>query len=180
VPGHSPDEHAITFCPTDGAVADAAATYLLGSIRRGGAGMAVVTPAHARQIDERIAAAGVDPLWARAAGSYVVLDAPAAIEQFLVGGWPDPAAFWRTISPVIGHVMSAQRPLRVFGEMVSLLCAAGPIDVAIEVEALWNELARQRSFSLRCAYRRADAARPDADDELALVLAAHTSLVGPR
>jgi hypothetical protein len=37
----------------------------------------------------------------------------------------------------------AGRPVRAFGEMVSLLWDAGLTDVAIEVEAMWNELGAQ-------------------------------------
>jgi len=175
VPGRSPDEHVVTFCQTDATMADAAAAYLLGAIRHGGAGIAVVTPAHAWQIDRRIADAGFDPVAARVDGCYLVVDAQAAVDQVLAHGWPDPAAFWRTMSPVIqraGH--GGQRPVRVCGEMVSLLWQADEFGAAVEVEALWNELARQRRIGLLCAHLGTPDTDPDPDDELALLLAAHT------
>jgi len=177
VPGRIPDEHVVTFCRTDETMADATAEYLLGVIRHGGAGVAVVTPAHARQIDERIAEAGFDPLVARAGGGYVFVDARAAVGQVLPRGWPDPGAFWRTMSPVIqraGH--GGQRPVRVCGEMVSLLWQTGGFAAAMEAEALWNELARQYRVGLLCAYVGTPGAEPDPDDDLALLLAAHTRI----
>lgn len=192
MPGPSPDEHLVTFCQTDASMADAAATYLIGAIRHGGAGIAVVTPEHARQIDRRIAGAGLDPATARADGSYVVVDARAAIGQVLTRGWPDPAAFWRTMSPVIQQAGNGgQRPVRVCGEMVSLLWQAAKFGAAMDIEALWNELARQHRIGLLCAYlgsgglspRNAvlgsivsGAVAPDAADELALLIAAHTRI----
>ena len=190
MPGRSPDEHVVTFCRTDANMADAAAEYLLGVIRRGGAGIAVVTPGHARQIDQRFADAHLDPAVARASGRYSLIDASAAIGQVLTRGWPDPAAFWRIMSPVIRRAgEGGQRPVRVCGEMVSLLWQADEFGAAMDVEALWNELARQYRIGLLCAYLGAGShslgdtgpgtaitenAVPDAADELALLIAAHT------
>ena len=47
---------------------------------------------------------------------------------------------------------------------------------AVDLEALWNELARQYSFSLLCAYP-ADAVGADEHaDELAQISAAHSAV----
>jgi signal transduction histidine kinase len=43
-------------------------------------------------------------------------------------------------------------PLRVFGEMVDLLCGENNEAAALELEALWCEELRTQSFSLLCAY----------------------------
>jgi PAS domain S-box-containing protein len=42
--------------------------------------------------------------------------------------------------------------VRAFGEMVALAWAAGNWDGACQLEALWNDLAKRRSFALFCAY----------------------------
>jgi MEDS: MEthanogen/methylotroph, DcmR Sensory domain len=194
VPGLRPDEHIATFCETDANMADAAAAYLLGAIRYGGAGVAVVTPEHEWQIERQIADAGFDPAAAHAEGSYLVVDARAAIDQVLMRGWPDPAAFWRTMSPVIHRAgQDGQRPVRVCGEMVSLLWQADEFSAAMDVEALWTELARQHRIGLLCAYLGwgglgpgatslggvvPAGAGPDAADELALLIAVHSRIAG--
>jgi hypothetical protein len=43
--------------------------------------------------------------------------------------------------------------VRVFGEMVDLLCRRGDGLAADELEALWNELGTRRHFTLLCGYR---------------------------
>ncbi|HEY7323956.1 MAG TPA: MEDS domain-containing protein [Streptosporangiaceae bacterium] len=200
MPGLRPDEHVATFCETDAEMADAAAAYLLSAIDQGGAGVAIVTPEHERHIERRFVGAGFDLAAARADGGYVVVDARAAIDQVTTRGWPDPAAFWRTISPVIQRAgQDGQRPVRVFGEMVSLLWQADEFSAAMDVEALWTELARQHRIALLCAYLGPgglspggaslsgvisgvvpEGVRPDAADELALLVAAHSRIaVGP-
>lgn len=192
MPGLRPDEHVATFCQTDANMADAAAAYLLSAIDQGSAGVAVVTPEHERQIERRIADAGFDLGAARAGGGYVVVDARAAIDQVLTRGWPDPAAFWRIMSPVIQRArQDGQRPVRVCGEMVSMLWQADEFGAAMDVEALWTELARQHRISLLCAYlgpgglSPGDASLsgvvpagvgPNAADELALLIAAHSRI----
>lgn len=170
----SPDDHIVTFCRTDAEVSDSGAEYLVASVRRGGAAVALATPAHIREIDQRLADAGVDPASARSDGRYLSRDAQDTLDQFLPAGWPDPAAFWRTISPLIGRAaQGGERHVAVFGDMVSLLWERGQFAAAVEVEALWNELVRQRHFGLLCAYVGAIGAGQDVDDELAMVLAAH-------
>jgi len=192
VPGLRSDEHVATFCQTDASMVDAAAAYLLGAIRYGGAGIAVVTPEHEWQIERRIADAGLDPALARADGAYAVVDARAAIGQVLTRGWPDPAAFWRTMNPVVQRAGNGgQRPVRVCGEMVSLLWQADEFSAAMDIEALWTELARQHRVGLLCAYLSAGGLSPadvgadgggpaefgpDAADELVLLIAAHTRI----
>lgn len=187
-----PNEHVATFCQTDASMVDAAAAYLLGAIRYGGAGIAVVTPEHEWQIERRIADAGLDPALARADGAYAVVDAHTAIGRVFTRGWPDPAAFWRTMNPVVqGAGKGGQRPVRVCGEMVSLLWQADEFGAAMDVEALWTELARQHRIGLLCAYLSAfgpdlgsasdgsivaDVAGPDMADELTLLIAAHTRI----
>ena len=98
----------------------------------------------------------------------------------MANGYPDPAAFWQAISPVRTSSTGRRGPVRVFGEMVSLLWDAGLVSAAIEVEALWNEMGRQYPFALLCAYRAGSVTGEEYSDGLAQVCAAHTSVVaGP-
>jgi len=71
---------------------------------------------------------------------------------FMVADWPDPAGFWQAISPLLRQAAKAGQPVRVLGEMVSLVWNAGLIDAAVELEVLRNELGVQYPFSLLCAY----------------------------
>ncbi len=69
-------------------------------------------------------------------------------------------------------------PVRIFGEMVALLWDAGQAGAALEVEAMWNELAAQFSFSLLCAYPLWSVTGPGQVDQVTEVCRAHTAVTG--
>jgi len=58
------------------------------------------------------------------------------------------------------------REVRAYGEMVALLWDAGDVLGAIELEKLWNELARDLNFSLWCAHHGHSLAVHEHADEL--------------
>src|SRR5262252_3418371 len=88
------------------------------------------------------------------------------------------AGSWQVVRPIVARAAEAGTPVHVFGEMVALLWDFGQVNAAIEVEAMWNELAAQYSFSLLCAYP-ADSVRGDQhQDALAEVCRVHASVAG--
>lgn len=55
----------------------------------------------------------------------------------------------------VGHMVQQAAlagPVRVFGEMVSVLWAEWKTRAAIRLEELWNDVASRHAFSLLCAY----------------------------
>jgi len=64
-----------------------------------------------------------------------------------------------------------------FGEMVSLLWAEGKSDAAIHLEQLWNELAKLRSFSLRCAYPITGFRRGEHSEPFLKICAQHSNII---
>jgi hypothetical protein len=152
--------------------------YLLPAAGGDGVAIVLATPDHRRSFEGRLAGAGVDLAAARARGSYLALDASETIRGFMVAGWPDPAGFWQKITPLLQQAATAGRPIRVFGEMVSLLWDAGSVGAAIEVEVMWNELAGQYPFSLLCAYPQQSVSCAHHLDALTEVCRIHTEAIG--
>jgi hypothetical protein len=68
--------------------------------------------------------------------------------------------------------------VHVFGEMVALLWDFGQVAAAIEVEAMWNELAAQYQFSLLCAYPADSVRGGQHQDALTEVCRVHASVAG--
>jgi PAS domain-containing protein len=99
-------------------------------------------------------AAGHDVAAARGEGRYVSWDAAEILARLLVEGWPDEHHFREMVGEVIARAADSARPrrVRVFGEMVALLCLEGAPEAAIRLEELWNGLADALPCALRCAY----------------------------
>jgi hypothetical protein len=171
--------HVVLFYGDEQELADRVGEYLLPAVTDGGgAAIVIATPDHRRSFGERLAYAGVDVAAARARGSYLEFDANETIRGFMVGDRPDPAAFWQLVSPMLRQAAQAGQPLRIFGEMVSLLWDAGLVRAAIEVEVMWNELGSQDPFSLLCAYPARPVTCSHYLDALTEVCRLHTEVTG--
>jgi KaiC/GvpD/RAD55 family RecA-like ATPase len=155
-----------------------ASAYLLEALRAGGAAIVIASPEHRRAVRARLAQAGTDVAAAEAAGAFVTLDALETMLRCMVADWPDPASFWREISPLIRRATEAFKPVHVVGEMVALLWDSGEVNAGIEVEAMWNEMAAQYPFSLLCAYPVPSVSDDDYQDCLAEVCHVHSSAAG--
>ena len=179
VPGAARGGHVVLFYRDEQELAEQVGEYLLPAVTDGGgAAIVIATPDHRRSIEERLASAGADLAAARARGSYLEFDANETIRGFMVGDSPDPAGFWQAVSPLLRQAAKTGLPVRIFGEMVSLLWDSGLVNAAIEVEVMWNELGGQDPFSLLCAYPARPVTCSHHLDALTEVCRAHTEVTG--
>jgi hypothetical protein len=174
--GAAEHDHVVLFHASEEELADQAYEHLFWSGEPGTA-ILIATPEHRQLIAGRMALAGISVQAELGHGAFVVLDASETLASFMVEGWPDAAAFWRTMSPVLKRALARPGKVRVFGEMVALLWQADQIGAALDLEALWNELARHYSFSLLCTYPADAVAADEHADELSQVLAAHSAVL---
>jgi hypothetical protein len=72
----------------------------------------------------------------------------------------------------------APGPVRIYGEVVALLWAAGQVNAALELEGLWNDLGREIPFSLFCGYPRHLVDSSQHQGAVAEVCRLHTAVVG--
>ena len=109
------------------------------------------------------------------------MDAADTLAKFTVNGWPDAALFSELIGAYVLQAQAASRDgssqVIAFGEMVSLLWAQGKPDAAIRLEQLWNDLAKNHSFSLRCAYPIASFAREEDGEPFLNICAEHSAVI---
>ena len=174
MPSGGPQGHGVVFYSCDDDLAGQVTEYLLGAMQAGGVGVTLATAAHRAAIEERLEQAGVNLMAARAHGSYVALDAEEIMSRFMINGFADPAGFWGALSPVIKNATMHHGNIAIFGEMVALLWDRDLASAAVDLEALWNELASQYSFSLLCAYPADVLRSAEHADELLDMIAAHT------
>ena len=144
--------HIVRFCATDSEFTHRAGSYLRDALSQDGAAVAITTAPHRRAVGNWLADAGVDVAAARSEGRYLDLDARETLARFTTGGRPDRRLFQREAGALVRAAGRAGRGVHAFGEMAALLWDDGDLGAALELERLWNELARTRPVSLCCAY----------------------------
>jgi anti-sigma regulatory factor (Ser/Thr protein kinase) len=172
--------HLVQFYGSDDELIGSAGDYLADGICAGEVAVVVATAAHQAALEAALSAKGVDVAAARTSGSYIALDAEKTMRRFLVSDWPDRGDFDATIGSLIRRAGDTGRPVRVYGEMVTLLWDAGHVNAAIELETLWNELASGLAFSLFCAYPIQSVAGDAHLDAFAEVCRLHSAVIGGR
>ncbi len=170
--------HVVQFYDRDEELTENAGDYLAGAIAEGGAAVIVATPGHCAGFEARLAAGGVNVGAARRDGSLVCLDATRIAGRLTSGGQVDLGAFGTQFRPAILAAGEAPGPVRIYGEVVALLWAAGQVNAALELEGLWNDLGREIPFSLFCGYPRHLVDSSQHQGAVAEVCRLHTAVVG--
>jgi hypothetical protein len=152
--GAGAQSHGVQVYGDAAEVAESVASYLAAGFERDQAGVLVATPEHLTLFADRLASRGWRLNDAESTGLLLVADAEETLASILGPEGPDRDRFEQVVGGLLDQAQGgrADRPVRVFGEMVDLLCGR-LADGADELEQLWNALARQRRFSLLCGYR---------------------------
>jgi len=136
--------HAVQFYGDDQELAASVARFLGEGLASGGSAVVVATAAHRLAFGPHLPSAAGERL--------LVADAGEMLGGFLADGRLDGARFREAAEDLIGRAAGAGEPVRIYAEMVAVLWDAGQVTLALELEALWNDLAARLPFSLLCGY----------------------------
>ena len=147
-------EHAVQFYRTDEFLTSAVVDYLAAGLSIGQPAIVVATEPHRRAVAHALRSRGLDTEEILGGREVVWLDARETLSAFMEGARPNRELFMSTAGRVFDKLLRKRSYLivRGYGEMVDVLWKDGNIDGAIALEELWNELAKNYSFSLLCAY----------------------------
>jgi signal transduction histidine kinase/CheY-like chemotaxis protein len=174
----APHPHIVQFYENDEYLSSAVAGFLADGLNVGQPAIAIATPTHRRAIHTRLQGMGLDPDQLATTGQLVMLDARETLSLFMDGAHIDQQKFRTYLSSMIErNPGGAKTTARAFGEMVDLLWQDGNLDGAIELEELWNDLARTFSFSLLCSYAMAGFSREAHAARFQDVCRAHTHVI---
>jgi anti-sigma regulatory factor (Ser/Thr protein kinase) len=172
--------HVVQFYGDDGELSAGVGRFLGEGLDQGCPAIVVATPAHRAafraELRDRDGSGGA----AYAAGRLLMVDAAGTLHSFLTGGRIDPARFQEVISGLIASAAGAGQPVRIYGEMVALLWDAGQVTLALELEALWNDLASRLPFSLLCGYPARLMTTAENTTPLEQVCRLHSGILGPH
>jgi two-component system, LuxR family, sensor kinase FixL len=170
--------HCLQLYENDASLANAVVHFIDQGLKAGEALIVIATKAHREVFEEQLRVQGLDVDQARKLGQYVPLDADETLARFLVNGWPDLGRFNEVLGGTLRRVTAAGYPrVRVFGEMVALLWAAGQQGAAICIEELATDLARTHGFPILCAYSIDSFSNPDQRESFLKVCSLHSHVL---
>jgi anti-sigma regulatory factor (Ser/Thr protein kinase) len=170
-------EHFVQFYEHDAELGGAVGPYLAAAARAGEVAIVIATEAHRRAFTVELEAEGIDLAQLSAGGRFLSLDAADTMAAFMADGQIDHDAFHEVVGGLVRKTASSGRPVRVYGEIVALLWDAGDVLAAIELETLWNDLARELTFTLFCSYPAASVAGSEHAEALHQICHLHSSVL---
>jgi len=150
-----PHSHIVYPCADENLIGEAVVTFASAGLRQGDAVILLTTNRRRQLIEDRLASESFNVKNLQDTGQLAFIDAATMLSELVLDGTPDAGKFKGAVERVIDRAASgerAQRKVRIFGEMVSLLYDANQIPAAEKLEEFWNQLVASRSISLFCAY----------------------------
>jgi DcmR-like sensory protein len=148
--------HEVEFYSDDAALVVGFTRFIEASLRAGNAVIVVATEAHRKDLLDTLQAHGVDIVAAIEQGRYISLDVTDTLSTFMVNGLPDPARFLKVAGDLVAAAAKAskgERPrVAACGECAPTLWAQGRADAAVQVEHLWDEIAKNCNVDILCGY----------------------------
>lgn len=172
-----PCDHVVQFYESDDFLVDAVSTFIGSGIKSGEAGIIIATAPHRDAIEHLLAERGIDVPAVKAAGQLISVDAEETLSKLLVNGSLEKARLVEAAGNLLNRAGKGGRGIRAFGEMVALLWAGGNREGAIRLEELWNELNKEREFSLFCAYPVSQFRNASDAEAFARVCHAHSTVL---
>ncbi|MDQ3931825.1 MAG: MEDS domain-containing protein [Actinomycetota bacterium] len=173
----SPHRHLVEFYESEKFLADSVVEFLAPVLGAGEAVIIIATREHRDKFELALIEEGVDVAGARQSARLVALDAAEMLAGVMVDGAPDPARFRTVVGGLIDRVADRASGVRIYGEMVALLCEDAEMPAAVEIEELWNELAEWQRFSLLCAYPLAVFDRQDTTAAFRTICQQHSAVI---
>jgi CheY-like chemotaxis protein len=170
-------EHFVQFYENEEFLIESVSGFVGTALRGGDSSVVVATPDHRDVLQRKLIACGVDVTEAEASGRFVLLDAAATLSGLMADRLPDPRRFDETIGSMISRMTERGRRVYAYGEMVAMLWADGNRDGAIELEQLWNKLAKEQRFALFCAYPISEFTGSDHSDGFEGICSCHSRVI---
>jgi PAS domain S-box-containing protein len=142
------DNHLVQFYEDDEFPLDEVTTFLRRSLQADGVALVIARTEKIQRLRRSLHSS----VLARSLVNLVALDARETLGKFMVDGRPDAALFKASVGQQVEAACAGRRQVHAFGEMVALLCEDGAHAAALELEMMWNALAREHHFVLMCAY----------------------------
>lgn len=152
--------HAVASYHHDASFVDDFTRFIEAALKMGIPVIVIATESHRNTLLRGLRARGWDMDAAIQGGRYISLDTGDTLSKFMVNDWPDAGRLWKVVDELIREATKAMQgtypKVAVCGECAPTLWAQGKAEAAIEVERLWEEIAKSYNVEILCGYLTGD------------------------
>jgi DNA-binding NarL/FixJ family response regulator len=148
--------HKVQFHSDDASFLVDFTSFVEAALLVGKAVIVVATESHQKSLLQRLQEHEVNIAAAIEEGCYLPVDVAEILSTFMENDLPDPVRFLKVAGDLVREAAKAAKgkPPRVAacGECAPILWAQGKADAAVQVEHLWDEIARTHEVDILCGY----------------------------
>jgi DNA-binding NarL/FixJ family response regulator len=175
--------HGVEFYSDDAAIVVSFTRFIEAALEAGNAAIVLATESHRKSLLQKLEEHGVDIVAAIEQGRYIPLDVAATLATFMVNDLPDPARFLKVAGNLVAAAAKAAEgePPRVAvcGECAPTLWVQGHADAAIQLEHLWDQIAKTCDVDILCGYVLNSSQRQQEGHIYERICAEHSGVSGP-
>jgi DNA-binding NarL/FixJ family response regulator len=170
--------HEAVFYRDDASFVDVFTRFIEAALKGGNVVIVIVTEAHQRSLLQQLQTHGWDMAAAIQQGIYTSLDVSDTLSMLMVDDRPDSDRFVKVAGDLIrGATETAKGKharIACCGEAAPTLWAQGNHEAAIQLEHLWDEIARSQDIDILCGYFLKDVWSKDNSDAFQRISAQHS------
>jgi DNA-binding NarL/FixJ family response regulator len=148
--------HEVQFYADDASFLDGFTTFISAALKAGNAAIVVATESHREKLLQILQADGLNIRAAINEGRYIALDAAETLSTFMLNDMPDRVRFLKIVGDLIGRASKAAKgehpSVAACGECAPFLWAEGNANAAIQLEHLWDDIAKTYDVDILCGY----------------------------
>lgn len=149
------NRHDVCFYSDEQHFLDELTRFNAAALKAGRVVIALLTESHRQELVVRLERLGADISSALKQGRCRLHDAAETLSTFMVKGLPDPDRFLKVTGDLIMDAATAaqgQTRIAACGECAPLLWSHGNSDGALQVEHLWDAIAKTHEVDVLCGY----------------------------
>jgi DNA-binding NarL/FixJ family response regulator len=171
--------HKVAFQRDDASIVDDFTRFIEFALKMENPVIVIATESHRTNLRQRLQARGRDISTAIQEGTYISLDADDMLSEVMVNDWPDSTRLLKVASDLIVEAAKAAKGkhfrVAACGECASSLIAQGKPEAAIELERLWDKIARSHYVDILCEYLLRDFQTEESSPIFERICVAHSA-----
>jgi DNA-binding NarL/FixJ family response regulator len=145
--------HAVQFYSDDESFLVGFAGFIEAALKTENAVIVVATESHRNSLFRTLQARGLDIDAAIEQGRCISLDVAQMLSNFMVNDLPDRTRFLKVAGDLVAAAAKGEHPrISACGECAPTLWAQGKADAAVQLEHLWDEIAKTCNIDILCGY----------------------------